>query len=154
MEHKDRTTSVQSPPLPKLGEGPVSGNPRASSLRGGSFKVFDNAFDDDFSDVQKKNIYDNITDALADFKTTAYRTVSKYTGGTNVHGVLDPDGNPTSGNIFSKYLEGRMNVNCDSAIYMSLGQIHILKLLKARKVSSILSRFSKPFRKNQKRGSH
>lgn len=121
MEHKDRTTSVQSPPLPKLGEGPVSGNPRASSLRGGSFKVFDNAFDDDFSDVQKKNIYDNITDALADFKTTAYRTVSKYTGGTNVHGVLDPDGNPTSGNIFSKYLEGRMNVNCDSAIYMSFG---------------------------------
>lgn len=133
MEHKDRITSVQlrgpygnpvgppPPPLPKLGEGPVSGQPRASSLRGGSFKVFDNAFDDDFSDVQKKNIYDNITDALADFKTTAYRTVSKYTGGTGVHGILDPDGNPAAGNLFSKYLEGRMNVSCDSAIYMSFG---------------------------------
>ena len=131
MEHKTRTTLKQlrgptgypvgppPPPLPKLGEGPVSGLPTVSSLQGGSFKVFDNAFDDDFSATQKKNIYDNIADALADFKTTAYRTVSKYTGGTKVRGVLDPDGNPTSGNIFSEYLEGRMSVNCDSAIYMA-----------------------------------
>jgi len=145
MEHKDRTTYVQlfgptgypvgppPPALPKLGEGPVSGLPRASSLRGRSFKVFDNAFDDDFSDVQKKNIYDNITDALADFKTTAYRTVSKYTGGTRVHGVLDPDGNPAAGNLFSRYLEGRMNVSCDSAIYMSFGTNSYTEATKGRK---------------------
>tara|TARA_R100001594_G_scaffold20284_2_gene39222 strand:- start:9071 stop:12814 length:3744 start_codon:yes stop_codon:yes gene_type:complete len=132
MEHKDRITSVplsgplggrgtgnQTPPLPKLGEGPVSGNPTVSSLGGGSFIVFNNAFDDDFSDVQKKNIYDNITDALADFKTTAYRTVSKYTGGTKVHAISDPDGNARD--VFSKYLEGRMNVSCDSAVYMAFG---------------------------------